>query len=508
MKIPANTRRTSRTISLPAPVGGLNARDSYADMKATDAVKMENWFPIPMSVQLRAGYTVHSSGLGASVDTVMAYNAGSTQKLIAVAGTNFYDVTAGGAVGAAVTTCTNSRWQHVNFATAGGYFLSCVNGVDAPKLFDGTTWSNPAITGVTVTDLITVTVHMNRQWFVQKNTMKVWYLPVNSIAGAAASIDFSGLFKRGGYLMSMGSWTMDAGSGMDDHAVFISSEGEVAVYRGTDPASTTTWALVGVYAIGAPVGRRCLSQFASDLLIICQDGLMPMSKALMSSRVSNHVSLSDKIQHLTSRDITDFGANFGWQCRLYPQTNMLLLNVPAGNGANYQYAMNTISGSWSKFTGWNAQSWELYKDRIYFGDGTGNVCLGWDGTSDNGSNINSEVVQAFHYFGSQNLKHFKLSRPIFNSNTSNIGLTTGLNFDFNFNEPLSSPTIGTPSTAGVWGVSKWNGAQWAASDAVKQNWQSSGGIGYCAGMHVSTASKSASLSWQSTTHIFEIGGGL
>ncbi|MFA6904491.1 MAG: hypothetical protein WC236_15555, partial [Gallionellaceae bacterium] len=202
MRMPRfSTKRVSRTVSIPAPIGGLNARDSYADMAPTDAVKMENWFPLPSSVKLRLGHSVFSSGLGAYVETVMAYNGGATQKLIAAAGTNFYDCTAGGAVGAAVTTCTNARWQHVNFATAGGYFLSCVNGVDAPKAFDGTTWTEPAITGVTTTDLITVTVHMNRQWFIQKNTMKVWYLPVNSIAGAATSIHFSGLLKRGGYLM-------------------------------------------------------------------------------------------------------------------------------------------------------------------------------------------------------------------------------------------------------------------------------------------------------------------
>ena len=507
MKLRSNGRRVSRSTSIPSPIGGLNARDSYAEMDAKDAVVMENWFPLPMSIQLRHGYSIQSSGLGASVSTVMAYNSGSAQKLFGVAGIHFYDCTTPGAVGAAVTTCTDPHWQHVNFATAGGYFLSCVNGVDAPKLYDGATWTNPSITGVTATDLISVMSHMHRLWYIQKNTMKVWYLPVSSISGAATSIDFSGLFKRGGYLMAMGSWTIDAGSGMDDHAVFISSEGEIAVYKGSDPASVTTWGLVGVYQVGSPIGRRCVSQYASDLLIISQDGLLPMSKALMSSRVNNKASLTDKIQHLMSQDVSSYGVNFGWETTLYSQANMLLMNVPAGNGANYQYAMNTISGAWTKFTGWNAQCWEMYQDGIYFGDGAGNICKAWDTFADNGNNITSKVIQAFNYFGSQNIKHFKMCRPIFNSNTSSIGVVSGLNLDFNFNEPTSTPTFST-SSVGVWGVSKWSsGAVWGSDNTVRNSWQTSGGVGYCAGMHLSTASKITDIQWQSTTFIYEHGSG-
>lgn len=503
MKI-RNTKRVSATANVSAPVGGLNARDSYAAMDAADAVKMDNWFPLTTSVRIRAGYSKWSTGLGTDVNTIMAYNAGTTKKLIAVAGTNFYDVTAGGAVGAAVTTCTNANWQHVNFATSGGFYLSCVNGVDAPKAFDGTTWTNPAITGVTPTELINVTVHMQRQWFIQKDTMKVWYLPINAIAGAATAIDFSSIFKRGGYLMAMGSWTIDSGAGMDDYAVFVTSEGEVATYRGVDPASALTWGLVGTYQIGSPMGRRCMSQYASDLLIITQDGLMPMSKALMSSRVSNKVSLTDKIQYIMSLDISTYSANTGWQCRLFPRENMLLMNVPAGNSANYQYAMNTITGAWCKFTGWDARCWEMYADDIYYGDGLGNVCKAWDTNADDSANINTDIIQAFNYLGTQNLKHFKLARPIFSTTSHAVSIVIGLNIDFNFNQPLSSATFPAAGTSGIWNTSKWNGCVWGSSTGnVKSAWNTSGGIGYCAGMHITTASNNATFSWQSTTHVFE-----
>ena len=37
----------AKTASIPSPIGGWNARDSLANMAATDAVTMNNWFPTP-----------------------------------------------------------------------------------------------------------------------------------------------------------------------------------------------------------------------------------------------------------------------------------------------------------------------------------------------------------------------------------------------------------------------------------------------------------------------------
>jgi len=49
-------RNAASVASLPAPVGGWNARDSLANMDETDAVTLENYFPTVSSVVLRGGY--------------------------------------------------------------------------------------------------------------------------------------------------------------------------------------------------------------------------------------------------------------------------------------------------------------------------------------------------------------------------------------------------------------------------------------------------------------------
>ena len=55
----------SQSLSLPSPIGGLNARDSVANMKGTDALQMDNWFPQTTDVAVRRGYTAFATFSGA-----------------------------------------------------------------------------------------------------------------------------------------------------------------------------------------------------------------------------------------------------------------------------------------------------------------------------------------------------------------------------------------------------------------------------------------------------------
>jgi hypothetical protein len=505
----AKGRRISSTRTVPAPVGGWNARDSVVGMKETDAVILENIFPLTNDVMLRKGYSNHATGITGNVETLMAWNYGSSSKLYAIASGSVYDVTASGAVGAASKTgLTNSKWQHCNITTAGGNFLFMVNGTDHAYTWDGSNWVDreAGITGVSSATIEHVCLHMNRLFLTQKNSLKVWYLPTSSISGAASALDFSALADRGGYLMACGSWTLDSGSGMDDHFVAITSEGEVFIYQGIDPSSSTTWSLVGKYVIGNPVGRRCLVKYASDLLVICQDGLMPLSKALMSSRVNTKSSLTDKIQLAMSEAVTNYGSNFGWETIIYPTENMLILNIPTSATTSQQFAMQTITGAWCKFTGWNAYCWETLGNSLYFGT-SGAVCHAWDTTADDGNNINAEALQAFNQFGSNNQKWFKEARPIIYTDSQSLGILLGINVDYDQTAPTGSPTF-TVTSSGAWDSSTWDGAVWGGDLSIIKSWQTVGAVGYSAGMHIMLAARNSNMRWQATTYLYESGIGL
>ena len=106
----ANAKRAvSQPVSLPAPTGGWNARDSLTGMSPLDAVTLTNWYPATTECVLRNGYTKYATGITGQVETIMAYSGAATDKLFAIAGTVVYDVTAGGTATSVVTGLSNAR---------------------------------------------------------------------------------------------------------------------------------------------------------------------------------------------------------------------------------------------------------------------------------------------------------------------------------------------------------------------------------------------------------------
>ena len=500
--------------SLPAPVGGWNARDSLANMAPVDAVILENYFPGVSNVALRGGYSKHATGLPDDVETLMVYSGGTSDKMFAASDGKIYDVTAAGPVGAAaVSGLTNNRWEYTNVTTSGGNYIYAANGADKPLLYNGSTWtaidgaSTPAITGVTTTNLKHPTLFKNRVWFTEKNTLKAWYLPTSSVGGAANVLDLSAVARFGGTLVSMATWTIDAGYGVDDNLVFVTDKGEVIVYRGTDPSSASTWALIGVWVVGAPIGERCLLKYGGDLLVLTLDGLVPMASALQSSRLDPNIALSDKIQGAFAAAAAAYQNNFGW-CMLYnPKNNALIVNVPVSDAAQEQFVMNNITKAWCKFTGWKAFHFTLLDDTPYFG-AAGYVAKAWTtgttGYIDDTSNINGRALQAFNYFETRGVKKiFTRARPSIFSNGS-PAVTMGMNIDFNTNDTTTPIAITSP-TAGVWDSGLWDSAVWGSDLEIQNNWQGLTGVGFCGGVQLASTSNKLAIQWASTDVVFQLG---
>lgn len=504
-------RARSTAASVAAPTGGWNARDSLGAMDALDAVTLENWWPGTTDVVLRFGFSNFSTGLGSQVQTVMAYSGPTQNKLFGITEAGkVYNCTAGGAVGAAdLTGLTNGKWQYDNFTTTGGSYLCMVNGADVYQVYDGTNWHKDGdgppynITGVTSSTLIGINNFKNRQWFVQTGSLKAWYLPVNAIGGAANSLDMSSLCQLGGSLTAMGTWTIDAGYGVDDYAVFITSNGEVLVWRMTDPTDPNSIFLIGIWRIGSPIGRRCVYKYVGDLLVICQDGVVPLAKALQSSRTNPRVAISDKIQFAMSAAISAYSGNFGWQLMQFPKENQLYLSVPISVGNQQQYVMNTINGSWCNFTGWNANCFETFNDNLYFG-GNGVVCKAWDTNADAGQTINSLGLQAFSYYGSKTqLKRVSMMRPIIYTNGVPM-LFSNINYDFDLVNS-TAPISVTATTYATWDSGIWDQAVWGGNVSISLDWQSTVGLGYAIAPRLNAAANGVQVQWVSTDLVMESG---
>lgn len=501
-------RAPSRSTSLPPPTGGWDTREALADMPEDHAVIMDNWFPSTDKVTLRRGFDEHATGMSGAVESLLEYTPTTgSGELFACNGGSIYDVGSAGAVGTAVATgFSNDRFQQVQIGTAGGQFLLIMNGDDTPKTYNGASWADAAITGPTQANLIWCNLHQRRLWFGEKNSLSAWYLAVNSIAGAASEFSLAGVAKLGGYIMAMGTWTRDSGDGQDDVAVFLTSEGEAIVYSGTDPADAATWALVGVFRIGKPIGRRCIIKAGADLIMVTQDGFVATSSILSMDRSqSERVALSAQINKAVNDAVRSHGTLFGWQPFIYPRGTMLIFNIPQSSTTAYQYVFNTITGAPCRFTGINALCWGMLNDEPYFGGSHGKVYKFDFGESDNGSAINGDCLPAFSYFRSPSMKKaFKLVEPIFES-AGDPNAALDLNVDFQVGRPSGVPAASVVSSA-RWGVSKWGVGTWGTAGQIYRGWRGVRGVGRSAALRVRVSTTSSRPSWVATNFTYVPGG--
>ena len=178
--------------TMPPPVGGWNRRDAVPLMDEKDAIRLDNWIPDTNSVHLRSGYSSHApiGATATAVESLIQYPSltPANSKLFAATPTTIYDVTAAATASStavAVSSLTNGRWQSTMMTNTSGTYLMIANGADAPRKYDGTTWSTASVTatGLTISNIVSVHNHMNRLWLIEENQLHVWYLATSAIAG-------------------------------------------------------------------------------------------------------------------------------------------------------------------------------------------------------------------------------------------------------------------------------------------------------------------------------------
>lgn len=522
-------RPSSASTSTPPPVGGWNTRDALADMPPTHAVVLDNFFPSTDSVILRRGSSLHCTTPGEftgefsaefttsskpAVQTLMEYQPPSGNGvLFAAAGSAIYDASGSGTATSAATGVTSAQWIHTQINTGAGHYLFAANGIDAFQVYDGTSWGGAAITGsgLTPANIAWCNTHQKRLWFGEKNSLKAWYLPVETIAGTASGFNLGAVANRGGYLMGMGTWSRDGGDGQDDLAVFLTSEGEAIVYAGADPSSATTWALVGVFRIGTPLNRRSMLKAGSDLLILTEDGLLPLSSALSADRAqSQGISISRQIdQAFNDARRAASGARDEWQIMLYPRGTMLICNVPQPSPAEpLQFVFNTLTGAPCRFTGLNARCWGVFNEELYFGDNAGNVIKADTGFTDQGASIIGDAIQAFDWFGSKGQnKSYHRVEPLMQAATDPAPvLDIYTDLEITVPTPVNDPA---PGVGSVWGVGLWGVAEWSGGfNQVWRGWQIGNTQGACAAVRLRVNSAYSRPEWLATRWLYTKGGAL
>ena len=460
-------------ISLPSPTNGWNARDELDAMDPLDAVRLDNWFPDAGGLFVRNGSSAYATGMpSAPVETLAEYHAGGVNKMLAACGGGVYDISSGGAVGAALASgFTSNRWQTCAFLSRTVF----VNGHDHGKIYDGTTFVDDAFTGVSTATLIGIWQYQNRLFFWQAASTGFYFALLNSISGALSFYDLSPFCPRGGNLVAMTSISYDGGNGVIDYAAFMMSSGDVLVFQGNDPALSSNWSLAGQYRMAAPVNLRAVVDYGGDSFVTTFDDHVTLQQMLTALRAGQMAPRS-KVSKAVQQAVNANGDAFGWQALYYPRGRSLIFNIPNVDGTFSQHVCNTAlpKQPWCRYEGLNAHCFGLYKDFLYFGGANGIVYLADTGNSDSGAAIAATAQQAWNKLGVATRKRVTAVRPVVQS-VGQMSFNFGIGFDYTeltVLAPGSTAPVGSP-----WDVSAWDTSPWSSEITVDTHWRGGGGTG-------------------------------
>lgn len=485
-------RPQSATRMFPAPNRGWIRNESMVAPKAGGAEVLDNWFPTPEGARMRKGSTLH----GTIADAVMhlaVYDDGGTPKMFAADEENIYNATNPAdpevALTADVTGLSSGDWSSQQVTTSGGTFLVMVNGSDTMQQYTGSAWREvtdatvPAITAVDTDDLSHVWLFKNRLFFVEKGGLDAWYLGAGAVTGTATVFPLGGVFRRGGALLFGATWSLDSGDGLDDMCLFVTDQGEVAVYQGTDPASADTFALVGVYQIGRPLHKNGHFKAGGDIAVLTDDGIVPISAAVKGT---DRAALSGKaitypIESAWRLLVSERGgSSVPFTATLWHSETMLLIGLPVtGSFSTICLVCNARTGAWGRFTGWDVRCSAVFNDRLYFGTGDGTIVRGEVSGADQGVPYTATFLPRFDLLGTPAEKVALLGRIVARANNA---FTPQLfaNADYQVDIP-TVPQSDSDTDTNLWDTGIWDQSEWGVPTDIKakrSEWQSVGANGH------------------------------
>jgi len=481
--------RKAKPKSWPAAVAGWIANQNIAKPNP-DAPQgawiYENILPTATGGEIRRGLDLFATMPTTTkpVLSLFSYKNGNLRKLFAANESEIADITA---VPANVLTGQHGGdWSVVQFVnTSGNAFLRGVNGVDTPFVYDGVSFStSPALTfavGVTVTanQMSRVWSYKKRLFFIQKESMDAWYLPVNVMGGELVRLPLAGEFARGGSLLFGASWSIESGDGPNEYCAFVSTEGEVAVFAGSNPGDADDWHKIGTYRIGNPLGPKAFFRAGGDLVIATAIGLVPLSQAmqrdyaaLSSSAISYNIETAWNAM-VAERSIA------AWHCEIWPEKQIAVISLPTLSGTTAQmFVVNTRTAAWSNWTGWDGNCLEVFNGRLFFGSKNGKIIEGYTGGSDLGMPYTCCYLPLFEDLG--NPLSTKIARMARAALRTAIPVEAQITIQADYIVDLPAvPSAPSIPSQNEWGSAIWGQSIWGAGRVkeIQQDWDNADGQG-------------------------------
>ena len=381
-----------------------------------------------------------------------------------------------------------------------------VQGSVAPELVKA-----PATKPYIVPDQFQIVVsHMNRLWFADSTNLALYYLPLQQKSGELKELPLNAIFKRGGSIRAVYTWTVDGGMGLDDQLVIFSSNGEAAIYNGTDPDTVGDMKLTGVFRFDSPMSKHSVINYGGELYCLISTGLVPMSTLIRAE--SEQLGKQDRTVFslfadtaLTMRDRP------GWSVILNHSSGRIICNQPLGSPNSYRqlvrFMPNPIWATWSKLP---ARCWGWVDNRMFFGSDDGKVYeMSPIYLNDNGQPITTDVQAGWSLYKTPANKHFKMIKAY----TITDGVPRpylDMRVDYDATAPSNQPDVTEGALGSEWDVSDWDdadtiGADWAHAEVRQTNWTGVAALGRVGAPRMVTAVRNCTFSITGWDVLYENG---
>lgn len=502
-----------QVLTLPAPVGGVDAKTPLPNMTGEFCIYSYNLTVEEGAVAVRPGYREWALDVEQTselaIGTLIPFTTAGNNRLWAVTNEGIWDVSTYNSAPVQElqpnqTGTPLDDWTDVSADAGFGTFTAFTadngdeymlyadskNGLFERNLSVPSTplWIRPNLISpggsnpdVKAEDVNFVVVHKQRIWLVEQNQTYAHYLGIGAISGATTAFYFGSKFKYGGQLVGLFNWTVDGGAGVDDYLVAVGAGGDLIPYKGIDP-SQDDWQNVGSYYIGKPPrGGRFASEYAGELYLLSSFGVISMSDILkgvdLGDSNNNPMSLSFRITKLLRADVAARSDSYGWQMGFVASRGDLIIQTPEGGVQRpLQYVLNLALGAWSfwrdvpmtAFAEWNNELFigadpTSLESNVYVMDvSRDNVTITPPTLGQNGLDIDFSVLSSFSRLDSPSTyKRVQYVRADFLS-VDMPPVTLVTLYDYNISEPsaTNSPSDESALSTGIWDVSTWDGALW------------------------------------------------
>jgi hypothetical protein len=526
---PQLARATSKAVDIPAPIGGLNTRDSLSAMPPTDALQLVNYIPQQSGLKSRLGYTTATGTLdfffsdsnnfyfadgnnfvftgssdtySGAVETTIPYIQGLTSLMITASGGELYSDNTSGTLTTLGTGFGNARWEGEKL----GVNMVLVNGADAPQNFNGTTLSTPSFTGDLATygaaNINGIHKHRNRIYMYDTDYGNFFVGGVNAVSGDFDEFQLDRVSNTGGNITCIKSITKDAGDGIDDYLAIMLNTGEVILYQGSDPTDADNFALVGKFMMPPLINRRCATEFSGDIICLTKQDVIKLSDVIKYTSESGGFNTNpSKLSGAITNDYNTYGDIWGYQITTYPRGGWIIINIPEVEAqAAHQYVINVVTGASTQFMGWEANCFGVLNNNLYFGE-EARTCLADSGLSDDGADIQLIGRQAFTNLGISQRKKIN-NVKLFIQADGALDIDLSVAYDFGVATPQG--TQGSVATGVLWDTVLWDTASWSSVQSSTLSFTTAG-LGVYTSIQKNLSIQGQQINWYATTYNFDTG---